>query len=307
VVSTIRMAGDNAAYYGDGANSVMNVDTGGVLRVTGKIYITDAAKRGILNFNGGTLEWAGGSNISGWDQYLATSRVGLAVCVKEGGMVVSNDTTFYIEQPVASGANEDGGIVKWGAGTFALVSPNNTFNGPVRVMQGDFTTYSDMINPINTNCEVIVNADCRFRANASKHKFARIGGSGWFIENTDRNLTVWKAIAPGMGADSPGTLGISGGPINIEDGVSLEIDLDENGRSDCLDYYEELDLSKLSLKVNDVAKLDANHRYLIAKNVTAVSGGFKTTNLPDGWKVRYSADSRELKIVPLKGMTLIVK
>ena len=52
-----------------------------------------------------------------------------------------------------------------------------------------------------------------FRMNQSYHTFPRIGGGGQFTEMTDRNLTVTKAIAPGMGPDSVGTLTISGGQV----------------------------------------------------------------------------------------------
>ncbi len=303
-IHIIRMAGDNASYYGNAANSVMNVDTGGLLRVTGKVYITDSAKRGTLNLNGGMLDWAGSMYLSGTGTYQTPSKVGLAVNVKEGGMIVSNTATFYVDQPVMSGAAQDGGITKWGSGEMALANPTNTFNGAIRVMQGDFATFGSLTNSINTNCTVCVNENSRFRANTSYHKFARIEGSGWFIENTDRNLTVWQAIAPGMGANKLGTLGILGGPINIEDGVTLEIDLDETGNSDCFNYPGELNLSRMTLRVNDLTKLNKQKKYVIAKGLTGVTGNFSSSNLPDGWEVRYDQSQHKLILYSLRGMVI---
>ena len=309
LVSTIRMAGDNSKYYSDPTKSVMNVETGGVLRVTAKMHVTDANKRATLSFNGGMLEWGNSSSsfFSGTGTYQDTSRVGLLVYVKEGGMVVSNNSTLYIDQPIQFGAAADGGITKWGGGELALSHPTNTFNGPIRVMQGTFATFGARINPINTNCTVCVNANTSFRANTSYHTFARIEGSGSFTQNTDHNFTVWQAIAPGMGTNSLGTLTVSGGPVNILDGVALEIDLDAEGHSDCFKCSGELDLSKMTLQVNDVTKLGKNKKYVIASNLTDVTGEFKSTNLPPGWGTRYYAASKELKIVPLNGTTLIVR
>ena len=222
-------------------------------------------------------------------------------------MVVSNDSTFYIDQPIQSGAAADGGITKWGSGEMALSHPTNTFNGPVRIMQGRFATFGDRINPINTNCTVFVNANTSFRANTSYHKFARIEGCGSFTQNTDFNFTVWQAIAPGVGTNTLGTLTVSGGPVKIEDGVVLEIDLDAEGHSDCFKCSGELDLPKMTLQVNDITKLGKNKKYVIGSDLTGVTGEFKSTNLPPGWGVRYYADSHELKIVPLNGTTLTVR
>ena len=303
----MRNAGDNGAHYTDATKSVINVETGGVLRVTEKMHVTADNKRATVNFNGGRLEWAGGTYFEGEGSYQSMSRNGLQVYVKEGGMVVSNDATFYFGPPIRSGAVQDGGITKWGAGEMALWNPTNTFNGPIRVMQGNFATFGSMRNAINTNCTVCVNAGCSFRANTSYHTFARIEGSGSFTQNYDRNLTVWQAIAPGMGTNSLGTLTVSGGPVNILDGVALEIDLDAEGHSDCFKCSGELDLSKMTLQVNDVTKLGKNKKYAIASNLTGVTGEFKSTNLPPGWGARYYSASHELKIVPLNGTTLTVR
>ena len=303
----MRNAGDNGAYYTDATKSVINVETGGVLRVTEKMHVTADNKRATVNFNGGRLEWAGGTYFEGEGNYQSMSRNGLQVYVKEGGMVVSNNATFYFGPSIRSGADQDGGITKWGTGEMALWNPTNTFNGPIRVMQGNFATFGSMRNAINTNCTVCVNAGCSFRANTSYHTFARIEGSGSFTQNTDRNLTVWQAIAPGMGTNTLGTLTVSGGPINIADGVALEIDVDAAGNSDCFSCPCELDLSKMSLRVNDLAKLNTEKKYVIASNLMDATGDFASSNLPNGWLTRYDAAQHKLILYFQRGTVIMVR
>ena len=125
-------------------------------------------------------------------------------------------------------------------------------------------------------------------------------------------LTVTSAIAPGMGADSPGTLTISGGAINIgtneNETVALEIDVDAAGHSDCLSYPADLDLSTLRLVVNDGTKLNKDHTYTIVSttNNGLMSNQFASvTGLPETWHVKYNADSVELRYT--SPFTLIVR
>ena len=73
------MAGDNGNYYSNADNSIVNVETGGVLRVRGSVYIGHDGRKGTLNFNGGTLEWANSSSgqfMSG-ETYKSQTRAGL--------------------------------------------------------------------------------------------------------------------------------------------------------------------------------------------------------------------------------------
>ena len=313
VVSSIRMAGDNGAHYTDASKSVINVETGGVLRVTANMYLTASYKKATLNFNGGMLEWGNttsdhfleGSNPK--NTYQSDTRKGLVVNVKEGGMVVSNNNVFYFGPAIRSGAAQDGGLTKWGTDELGLVSSTNTFNGPIRIMQGNFATWGGLRNSLNTNCTVCINAGCNFRANTSYHTFARIEGSGSFTQNYDRNFSVWQAIAPGMGTNSLGTLTISGGPMNIADGVALEIDVDAAGNSDCFSYPDELDLSKMSLRVNDLAKLNQEKKYVIASNLTGVTGDFATSNLPNGWMVTYDAAQHTLVLSFKRGTVIVIR
>ena len=99
-----------------------------------------------------------------------------------------------------------------------------------------------------------------------------------------------------MGADAPGTLTLDGG-INIADNTALEIDVDENGNSDCFSYPEDLDLSKLRLVINDGTKLDRNHTYTIltvAQGMSMENQFASVSGLPETWHIRYTANSVEL-------------
>jgi hypothetical protein len=307
IVSVVRMAGDNSNYYTDANNSIINLETGGVLRVTNKFYLTASNKKGIINFNGGILDWA--RPISGWREapfpspqensdYKTWTANNLLFNVLEGGMIISNNYQVYFSLPVRAGAEHDGGIEKWGSALFSLSAAYNSFNGPIRIMQGGFSMgANDQMDAGKTAC---VNAGTTFNMNTYQQTFARIEGSGSFVgvnpTRTSPLLTVTSAIAPGMGADAPGTLTLDGG-INIADNTALEIDVDENGNSDCFSYPEDLDLSKLRLVINDGTKLDRNHTYTIltvAQGMPMENQFASVSGLPETWHIRYTANSVEL-------------
>ena len=317
MVSTIRMSGDNGSYYTEASNSVVNVETGGVLSVSRTIYIPDNynyGKKGTLAFNGGMLEWAhptSGMYMENGDREKTTK--GLVLKALEGGMNVTNSNAFYIGVPVVSGAEHDGGVTKRGTGVFALMG-KCTFNGPLTVMQGDFRLGGS--NVLNSNITMRVNTGVNFIMNTYSQRLARIEGSGsiWGTGAAGTaTLTVTSAIAPGMGENSIGTLRVVEHALDIEDEVALEIDVDAEGHSDCLLYsvnsHDPLDLSKMTLKINDLTKLNANKKYVIATADGGVVNGklFKSTNLPATWGVRYVASSHEVQLFPIRGTKLFFR
>ena len=323
IVSTVRMAGDTSTYYTNAANSVINLETGGVLRVTNKLYLTDANRHGTVNFNGGILDWQ--RPISSWqaapfpspsenETYKAATINNLRFNVLEGGMIISNSYQIYLSLPVRSGAEHDGGVTKWGPELFSLQSQNNTFNGPLVAMQGRISLGKDNGCLPTITARAAAGADIYM--NTYEQTFARIEGSGSFAgvnpSRTSPLLTVTSAIAPGMGADSPGTLTLDGG-INIADSTALEIDVAIDGNSDCLSYPADLDLSTLRLVVNDGTKLNKDHTYTIV-TVTTPNGEpeqklqnqfASVSGLPDTWHVKYNENSVELRYT--SPFTLIVR
>ena len=325
----VRIGGNGAG--SDASKSVFNIETGGVVRLKGSLYIhgNQSEYKATVNFNGGAIEWAKPFVPGEGHQFdncpfgsdNDATELNVAYNVLKGGMNITNDLQMWFYPRITSGVpagETDGGLTKWGSHTLAIMRSGHTFNGPLTVMQG--TVSIGMNDPLPETLTVRVAS--RFAMNTFRQTFARIEGSGRFTEvvkdGTTRLLTVTSAIAPGMGADSLGTLTISGGGINIgtndNETVALEIDIDAAGNSDCLSYPAQLDLSKMTLQVNDTSKLNREKRYVIANlpnGVVTESNGvakmFRSTNLPLGWEVRYYASSHELKIIPVKGTKLVVR
>ena len=306
-----RMAGDGNGT--DGSKSVLNVVTGGVLQCS-DIYIhqNHSTYKATVNFDGGVLEFVkpGDNHELG---STTPSRSNLSFNVKAGGMIVTNDyeCRFYpvINSGVAAG-EMDGGITKWGAASFSLHNSGNTFTGPLIIMQGAFRLGTSGVLPAAGTARVAAGA--YFYANQHSQTLARIEGSGTFgqvIYNGTKLLTVTSAIAPGMSTNDIGTLTVSGGGINILDSTALEIDVDAEGNSDCLSYPDDLDLSGLTLYVNDVSKLDRRYRYTIINmgQSAILSGSFRATNLPSDWICRYYKATRELKLIPSNGTVIVFK
>ena len=312
--SMIRMAG--AGNRTDASKSVLNIETGGLVCVKGSLYIDGSQPdyAATVNFNGGTLEWARTHN--SWEDSpfgndnIAT-RDNIAYNVLVGGMNVTNDVEMWFYPAIKSGVGAgetDGGLTKWGQSTFALMNTGNTFNGPVTVMQG---TVSIGVNgAVPDTGTVRVNSGARFALNNCSQSLARIEGSGTFagVNPTTSSplLSVTSAIAPGMGADSLGTLTLDGG-INIADDTVLEIDVALDGSCDCLSYPAELDLSKMTLQVNDLAKLNNEKKYVIARLPNGWNGEFKSTNLDDNWRVKFRTGANQIEVVHNVGFMLIVK
>ncbi len=298
-VGAIRAAGPGNG--SDATKSVLNVENGGVVRCTDLyIHSNHSTYKATVNFDGGILEFAK----PGSDHYLgntAPSIQSLAFNVKAGGMVVSNDYECWFRPAITSGAAQDGGVTKWGSASFSLHNSGNTFNGPLSIMQGVFRLGVSGAIPFTGTARV--NAGAHFSMNTFAQTLARIEGSGTFgevVRNGTKLLTVTSAIAPGMGADAPGTLTISGGEINIEDGAALEIDVLPDGSCDCLSYPGNLDLSKMTLKINDGTKLHRDHTYTIATAPEGMSlhGTFASvTGLPETWRVVYSGNSVSLRYI----------
>ena len=314
-VGSIRMSG---AAGTDASKSVLNLETGGVIRVTGDIYIHEnhSGHKATVNCNGGMLEWANTNkshncpvNADGGNRFSNTSS-GLSWVVKEGGFVVSNDVVCYFRPALISGAASDGGVTKWGSSTFALFNTGNTFNGPLTIMQGGFRLGNSGVIPATGTARVAAGA--AFYMNTYAQTLARIEGSGTFgeLERTGSQLSVTSAIAPGMGADALGTLTISGGAINIANGTALEIDVDAQGNSDCLSYPADLDLTKMALHVNDGTKLNKEHTYTIARLGTGAiltTPFASVTGLPDTWHVRYDTANGLVQLRYTSPFTIIVR
>ena len=319
-LENVRIGGNGAG--SDASKSVFNIETGGVVRLKGSLYIHDVQQeyKATVNFNGGAIEWAKPEVPGEGHQFdncpfgndNSSTRTNVAYNVLKGGMNITNDLQMWFYPRITSGVpagETDGGLTKWGSHTLAIMRSGHTFNGPLTVMQGTVSIGMNEALPATTT--IRVNADAGFSINTYSQTFARIEGNGRFRGFSSSSvLSVTSAIAPGMGADSLGTLTISDdGKINIADNTALEIDVNEAGESDCFNCPPQLDLSKMTLQVNDTTKLNREKRYTIATLNGGIKDGalFKSTNLPLGWEVRHYASSHELKIIPIKGTKLVVR
>ena len=316
-LQNVRIGGNGAG--SDASKSVFNIETGGVVRLKGSLYIhgNQQSFKATVNFNGGAIEWAKpeipGSQFDNcpFGNDNPATETNVVYNVLKGGMNITNDLQMWFYPRIKSGVpagETDGGLTKWGSHTLAIMRSGHTFNGPLTVMQGTVSIGSNDPLPATLTARVAT----RFAMNTFRQTFARIEGIGRFTEvvhNGTRLLTVTSAIAPGMGADSLGTLSIQGGAINIADNVALEIDVDEDGGSDCLSYPAEIDLSKMTLKINDLTKLNKEKKYTIATLPGGIKDGklFESTNLTDNWAVRYHRSSHELRVVNLKGSLIIFR
>jgi len=289
------------------------------VRVKGSLYIhgNQQTFKATVNFNGGTLEWA--RPYSSWEDCpygndnTATKNY-VSYNVLAGGMNVTNDVEmwFYpkIKSGVASGET-DGGLTKWGSKTFALMTAGNTFNGPLTVMQGIVSLGT--ANPLPSTTTVRVNDGAAFNMNTRSQTLARMEGGGRFsnvVSSGTKLLTVTSAIAPGMGADSPGTLTVAGGEINIADNTALEIDVLSDGSADCLSYPGNLDLASMRLVINDGSKLDKNHTYTIVQlgEGALLHGAFASvTGLPDTWRVKYDTANRTVQLRYISPFRFLVR
>jgi len=117
--------------------ALVNVNTGGVIRLNSFGIDTAANPKGGVNFNGGTVIAKSSSDFlgTGVSQWLS----GITAKILAGGAIV--DTTNFaitIKQPLLSGATPDGGLTKKGSGTLSLLS-TNTYNGPTVIMGGTLT------------------------------------------------------------------------------------------------------------------------------------------------------------------------
>ena len=317
----VRIGGNGAG--SNASKSVFNSETGGVVRLKASLYIHDnqPTYKATVNFNGGAIEWANPEVPGAGHQFdncyygndNEATRTNVAYNVLKGGMNITNDLQMWFYPPIRSGVpagETDGGLTKWGSHTLAIMRQGHTFNGPLTVMQG---TVSIGINdPLPATLTARVAS--RFAMNTFRQTFARIEGSGKFTEvvtSGTKLLTVTSAIAPGMGADSLGTLSIQGGAINIgtneSETVALEIDVNAAGESDCFSYPAQLDLSKMTLHVNDTAKLNEEKKYTIAMLPQGCTGEFRSTNLTGDWVVRYYPSSGELKVFCQKGTLLSIR
>jgi hypothetical protein len=251
--------------------------------------------RARLEFDGGVLApqtatlWFLGNSQEWYTNILCV--------VKEGGAVISNDVEIWTHRPFTSGAAQDGGLHKWGVGKLAIITTENTFNGPIEVHQGDLVWGNS--NNYFPTARLITHAGGIADINTYAQTLARVEGDG--AVKQCNGLTVTGAVAPGFGAGKPGRLTFQN--RCTFNGCALEIDA-----GDTLCLSENQDISGLTLNVADISAFDTDAlrgTYKILDAPNGYTGTFAIGNLSSSWYVRYSEDSAYLAFK--KGMTLVVQ
>ena len=271
--------------------NVVNVNTGGVIRMD-RFYIDEKTQsKGRVNFNGGMVvakstrgDFMGIANTNWY------SGIFFTVC--EGGAVIdSNGFGIDSKLPLYSGAATDGGLRKRGEGTFTL-SNTNLYNG-VTVVEGGTLTFglNNALPPTNT---VMASSNALFNVNGKTQTLAGLGGGGT-VTNLAA-LTVTDTLAPGD-AGAFGTLTLAAAPASIA-GCTLAVNVSTNGACDRLHLQGDLDLSTLSLSVEDAAQLDRFKRYTVASCSGTLTTPFgSVAALPPRWTVKYDTVNKTAYLV----------
>jgi len=282
-------------------SGLTRLQTGGTL-IFNEFYMHNVGgkliARAQIDFDGGVMA---PQTATRW--FLGDSQewyTNILCVVKEGGAVISNDVEIWTHHPFLSGAAQDGGLHKWGVDKLALITTENTFNGPIEVHQGQLV-WGNANNYLPT-ARLITHDGGIADINTCAQTLARVEGDG--VVKQCNNLTVTGAVAPGFGASAPGTLNFW--HRCTFDDCALEIDA-----GDKLTIYENQDISGLTLHVNDVSTLDQKTVYTIleGRNGADFTGAFKGDNIQgcSNWQVRYDHANRKVLLKYVRGFMLIVQ
>ena len=280
-------------------SNVVNVNTGGVIRMH-RFYMDEKTQsKGRVNFNGGTVvakstrtDFMGIANTNWFS--------GIYFTVREGGAVIDcNGFDIDSRQPIYSGAANDGGFTKKGAGTFTLFN-TNTYNGVTTILGG--TLKLSVTNTLLVSGSVLVASNALFDVTNQVQTLAVLGGSGTVTNNS--LLTVTAAVMPG-GTNSIGTLTLATTPASLAG--SFAVDVATNGVCDRLVVRGNLNLSGLSLSVADTTLLNKKLPYTIATYTGTQSGAFVSNNLPLRWNVKYDAAGHRVYLIYNPGTLITVQ
>ena len=268
-------------FSGTYENATVNANAGGAIRLHRFFHDTASSTiRGQVNLNGGTLVAKSsrtdflGSTHANWLQ-------GVRVVVREGGAIIdSNGFNIDSKQPLHSGAPTDGGLVKRGAGIFALANTNG-YNGATSVEAGTLRLAIDVALPAAN--AVAVRAGAVFDVNGKAQALASLGGAGTVANGAA--LTVTGTIAPGDGG-TVGTLTLADKPASLS-GAALTVTVAADGGADCLAVQGDVDLTGVKLAVENAGALDSGERYAVASWTGSRDGALDESLLPRKWTVAY--------------------
>lgn len=191
-------------------------------------------------------------------------------------LTVGSDGSSSAFSGTISGSNA---LVKVGGGTLTL-SGTSTYAGDTLVSGGTLRLAGGE-NRLPADSDVTVAAGATLDLNGQAQTVASIGGSGSVAGGA---LAVTDLIVPG-GIGAVGTLTLAETPALSS--VELRIDTRLSGACDVLNVTDDLDLSQLTLQLEDTEQM-SGISYAIVTCSGALTGSFAgTPNLPDAWSVKY--------------------
>ncbi len=286
----------------DPQGGLTRLESGGVLALDD--FYMDASDgtvkdRGRIDFDGGIVapRVANRGFLGGTSRSWITNTLCM---VREGGAVISNNVEVWTHHPFFSGAEHDGGLHKWGTGPLALITTENTFNGPIEIHQGTLV-WGNSSNYFPT-ARLVVHEGGTANLNTYTQKLARVEGGG--AVKTCNGLTVDGAVAPGLGADAPGNLKFQ--DRCIFDDCLLEID-----PGDKLTVCDGQDIGELSLHVNDLSALDKETVYTVLDVASNgdFTGQFKSDNVQScsAWQIWYDHVKHRVFLKYARGTQIIFR
>ena len=280
--------------------NVVNVNTGGTVRLNNFYIDTGATQKGLVNFNGGTAV-AKTDNVD----FLGTMHIrwltNIFVNVLQGGAVFdSNGKNISIKQPLYTGAAVDGGLIKRGLGTLTLLN-TNTFNGATSV-EGGTLKLGVGTNTLLTGGLVLVASNALFDVAGTDQTLAGLGGSGTVTNNS--LLTVTGAVMPG-GTNVIGTLTLATTPAAL--GGVFTVDVATNGVCDRLHVQGNLNVSSMALLVANPEALSKYMRYVIATYTGTLTAPFASAPLPSRWNITYDTVGKRVYLIYNPGTLLRVQ
>jgi autotransporter-associated beta strand protein len=291
-------------------NNVVTLNAGGRLSLEAFYIDTNFPyQRGQVVLNGGTVQaridtpdflgttatLVGNNN----DKWLTN----ITVFVRAGGAVFDTaGKNISIKQPLYTDVAGDGGLVKRGAGTLTLLN-TNTYSGATVAEGGTLKFGRDELLPTGNVARAA--AGGVLDVNGRTQALAGIGGGG-VITNLAA-LTVTETIEPGDGAGALGTLTLAGLPASMA-GCTLAVNVSTNGPADCLHVRGDLDLTTLSLRVEDTAQLSKFKTYTVATCTGTLTAPFAAVEaLPSRWTVKYDAAGKKANLVYDFGTLITVR
>ncbi len=293
---------------GNPSNTVVSVNTGGVMRLNNFYIDTNfSGQKGMIFLNGGTVE----PRVDTADFLgTATALTGAAndrwltnifVHVREGGAIFNTaGKSISVKQPLYTGAAADGGLTKRGNGTLTLLN-TNTYNGATAVQAGTLRL-GVATNTLLSSGSAFVSSNAVLDINGKVQSLAGLGGGGTVTNGGA--LAVAGAVMPGD-TNVIGTLTLAASPAALSG--ALTVDVAANGACDRLHVRGDLDLSGLSLNVADTGLLSKFWTYTVATYTGALSGAFTSANLPLRWNIKYDTAAKRVYLVYNPGTLLRVQ